>query len=245
MEKIDDMIIEECIRYKADEVLRTLCSNNTKKFTSGFDKYHVVVDAAVYSKQDMMRRSPATDGVLHLHTMEQHALVSPREEDDSDLAFRMKTNYKEAHFPRRLLSCHGHWFSFENKIGRGTRKCFKEVTTSLKGWKIKIFLIDRRAIPDAMPWRHVISMDTFLKLPTWTETIVSKGDPIPEDQRLKPRAGGSRKKRKVQKQNKPTQSGSKETLSASPIRQAHPEAAKNPATVIPPEVAQGDRMSKR
>nr|GEZ52848.1 hypothetical protein [Tanacetum cinerariifolium] len=48
----------------------------------------------------------------------------------------------------------GHWFSFKNKTGRGTRKCFKEVTTSLKGWKRKIFLIDRRAISDAMPWRH-------------------------------------------------------------------------------------------
>nr|GEX56993.1 transposase (putative), gypsy type [Tanacetum cinerariifolium] len=140
----------------------------------------------------------------------------------------------------------GHWFSFENKTERGTRRCFKEVTTSLKGWKRNFFLIDHRAIPDAMPWRHgdtdlrndfpsnfnqddverlseflvplrppprhflyvcglttacrhpglsysikdqdknVISMDTFLKLPTWTGTIVSKGDPIPEDQRPKP-----------------------------------------------------------
>ncbi|GKE16225.1 hypothetical protein Tco_1423802 [Tanacetum coccineum] len=141
----------------------------------------------------------------------------------------------------------GHWFSFENKIGQGTRKCFKEVTTSLKGWKRKFFLIDRRAILDAMPWRHgdthlhdnfltnfsenevdrrseflvplwppprhllyvcrltmacrhpelqynikdqdknVINMDTFLKLPTWTRTVVSKGDPLPESQRPKPR----------------------------------------------------------
>nr|GEW56893.1 hypothetical protein [Tanacetum cinerariifolium] len=141
----------------------------------------------------------------------------------------------------------GYWFSFENKTGRGTRKCFKEVTRSLKGWKRKFFLIDRRAIPDAMPWRHgdtdlhddflsnfnqddverlseflvplrapprhllyvrgltmacrhpglsysikdqdknVINMDTFLKLPTWTGTIVSKGDPILEDQRPKTR----------------------------------------------------------
>ncbi|GJS75917.1 hypothetical protein Tco_0725798 [Tanacetum coccineum] len=141
----------------------------------------------------------------------------------------------------------GHWFSFENKTGRGMRKCFKEVTTSLKGWKKNFFLIDRRAIPDAMPWRHgdtdlhdyfpsnfnqddvdrlseflvplrppprhllyvcglttacrhpelpyhikdqdrnVINMDTFLKLPTWTGTIVSKGDPIPEGQRPNPR----------------------------------------------------------
>nr|GFB38559.1 hypothetical protein [Tanacetum cinerariifolium] len=145
------------------------------------------------------------------------------------------------------LCKHGHWFSFKNKTGRGTRKCFKEVTTSLKGWKRKFFLIDRHAIPDAMPWRHgdidlqddfpsnfnqddverlpeflvplrpplrhlvyvcglttacrhpglsysikdqdknVISMDTFLNLPTWTGTVVSKGDHIPEDQRPKPR----------------------------------------------------------
>nr|GEY86267.1 hypothetical protein [Tanacetum cinerariifolium] len=145
--------------------------------------------------------------------------------------------------------------------------------------------------------KNVISMDTFLKLPTWTGTIVSKGYPILEDQRPKPRvtpsllecskilnltafqrsvempntkiavvremkerqslsraeakrvgvghAGGSRKKRKVQKKNEPAQSRSEETLSASPIHQAHPEAAKKPATIIPPEVSQGDRMSKR
>ncbi|GJU64331.1 hypothetical protein Tco_1246166 [Tanacetum coccineum] len=47
----------------------------------------------------------------------------------------------------------GHWFSFENKTGRGNRKCFKEITSILKGWK-RFFLLDRRAIPDAMPWRH-------------------------------------------------------------------------------------------
>ncbi|GKB09983.1 hypothetical protein Tco_0843906, partial [Tanacetum coccineum] len=49
----------------------------------------------------------------------------------------------------------GHWFSFENKTGGRSKKCFKEVTSSLKGWKKKFFLIDRRAIPDAMPWRHI------------------------------------------------------------------------------------------
>ncbi|GJW86405.1 hypothetical protein Tco_0161745 [Tanacetum coccineum] len=48
----------------------------------------------------------------------------------------------------------GHLFSFENKTGGRSRKCFKEVTSSFKGWKKKIFLINRRAIPDAMPWRH-------------------------------------------------------------------------------------------
>nr|GEV58873.1 reverse transcriptase domain-containing protein [Tanacetum cinerariifolium] len=40
-------------------------------------------------------------------------------------------------------------------IGLGrAKKCFKEVTTSLMGWKRNFFLLDRRAVPDAMPWRH-------------------------------------------------------------------------------------------
>nr|GEW09422.1 hypothetical protein [Tanacetum cinerariifolium] len=38
-----------------------------------------------------------------------------------------------------------------------SRKCFKEITSSLRGWKKKFFLIDRRAIPKAMPWRHANS----------------------------------------------------------------------------------------
>ncbi|GKE24177.1 hypothetical protein Tco_1435689, partial [Tanacetum coccineum] len=251
----------------------------------------------------------------------------------------------------------GHWFSFENKTGRGTRKCFKEVTTSLKSWKKKFFMIDRRAIPDAMPWRHgdtdlhddfpsnfnqddvdrlseflvplrppprhllyvcglttacrhpelsyyikdqdknVVDMDTFLKLPTCTGTLVSKGDPIPEDQRPRPRVtpplpegstipelnafqksverpnpkiaaarekkekqslaraevkragagptGGSRKKRKVQKQNEPTQSGSEETLSASHPRLTRPEVARQPVVEVVPEVAQGGPHAKK
>ncbi|GJU53448.1 putative ribonuclease H-like domain-containing protein [Tanacetum coccineum] len=48
----------------------------------------------------------------------------------------------------------GHWFSFENKTGCGTKKYLKEVTSSLKGWKKKFFLLDRHAILDAMPWRY-------------------------------------------------------------------------------------------
>ncbi|GJW90957.1 hypothetical protein Tco_0168510 [Tanacetum coccineum] len=47
-----------------------------------------------------------------------------------------------------------------NKTGGHEKKCFKELTSSLKGWKKKFFLIDRRAIPDAMPWRHI---DTDLR----------------------------------------------------------------------------------
>ena len=48
----------------------------------------------------------------------------------------------------------GNWFSFESRTGRRAIKCFKEVLTGLKHWKSKFFLIDRRAIPDAMAWRH-------------------------------------------------------------------------------------------
>ncbi|GKD97086.1 hypothetical protein Tco_1380983 [Tanacetum coccineum] len=47
----------------------------------------------------------------------------------------------------------GHWFSFENKPGKRAKKCFREIIPSLKGWKKKFFLVDRRAIPDAMAWR--------------------------------------------------------------------------------------------
>ncbi|GJU76459.1 hypothetical protein Tco_1273529 [Tanacetum coccineum] len=137
----------------------------------------------------------------------------------------------------------GHWFSFESRTGRRAKKCFREITWSLKGWKNKIFLIDRKAIPKGMAWRHrdsdvsddfplnyneahadlvakitillrkppvsimymagltteyrhpdrsqilrdaegmEITMDDFLCLPDWTGTVVSKGDPIPKDQR--------------------------------------------------------------
>ncbi|GKB54796.1 hypothetical protein Tco_0905549 [Tanacetum coccineum] len=53
------------------------------------------------------------------------------------------------------LCKHGHWFLFENKSGGRAKKCFKEITSSLKGWKKKFFLIDMRAIPKAMTWRHI------------------------------------------------------------------------------------------
>nr|GEU45334.1 hypothetical protein [Tanacetum cinerariifolium] len=87
----------------------------------------------------------------------------------------------------------GHWFLFENKTKGRAKKCFKEVTMSLKGWKKKFFLLDRPCQHLELRYdikdqdKHVIDMDTFLKLPTWTETVVSKGDPIPEDQHPKPR----------------------------------------------------------
>ncbi|GJV07801.1 hypothetical protein Tco_1345457 [Tanacetum coccineum] len=49
----------------------------------------------------------------------------------------------------------GHWFSFERRSRKGGQgKIFNEFCTSLKHWKDCFFLIDRRAIPDAMSWRH-------------------------------------------------------------------------------------------
>lgn len=53
------------------------------------------------------------------------------------------------------LQKQGHWFSFARRTGRnGQARIFNETCSSLKHWKDRFFLIDRRAIPDAMPWRH-------------------------------------------------------------------------------------------
>nr|GEU61771.1 hypothetical protein [Tanacetum cinerariifolium] len=49
----------------------------------------------------------------------------------------------------------GHWFSFEKDVGKGTGgKIFQETFFGMKGWKDMFFFLDRRAIPDAMAWRH-------------------------------------------------------------------------------------------
>ena len=48
----------------------------------------------------------------------------------------------------------GSWFSFESRTGKRAKKCFEEILSGLKHWKDHFFLIDRRAIPHAMPWRH-------------------------------------------------------------------------------------------
>ncbi|GKC00283.1 hypothetical protein Tco_0986419, partial [Tanacetum coccineum] len=48
----------------------------------------------------------------------------------------------------------GHWFSFQNRAGKGCQPCLKDAPTSLKKWKDKFFLVDRRATPIAMAWRH-------------------------------------------------------------------------------------------
>ena len=54
----------------------------------------------------------------------------------------------------------GDWFSFSRR--RGAPQCFYERWTGLKEWKDHFFLIDRRAIPMAMPWRHRDSCVKFL-----------------------------------------------------------------------------------
>nr|GEU74074.1 hypothetical protein [Tanacetum cinerariifolium] len=187
----------------------------------------------------------------------------------------------------------GHWFSFENKTEGRAKKCFKEVTTSLKGWKRKFFLLDRRAVSDAMPRRHgdtnlhyefpnnyeegkAARMSEFLvplrppphhllyvcglttacrhselrydiKDQDINGTVVSRGDPIPGDQRPKPRAKakragaggeeGSKKRRKVWKNDQSIQSGFKATLSAIPLHQASPKVGKKPAAAASPEIA--------
>ncbi|GJW82354.1 hypothetical protein Tco_0146329, partial [Tanacetum coccineum] len=53
------------------------------------------------------------------------------------------------------VSKQGHWFSFERRVGKGARgQVFRETFSGLKGWKKRFFFLDRRAIPDAMVWRH-------------------------------------------------------------------------------------------
>ncbi|GJY58422.1 hypothetical protein Tco_0458314 [Tanacetum coccineum] len=67
-----------------------------------------------------------------------------------------------------------------------------ELKDAINGYCIPLDLHPRLPHPgmtmNRLPSRYiVISMDTFLKLPTWTRTVVSKGDPLLEDQRPKPR----------------------------------------------------------
>ncbi|GJU51598.1 zinc finger, CCHC-type containing protein [Tanacetum coccineum] len=40
------------------------------------------------------------------------------------------------------------------RAGKGCQPCLKDAPTSLKKWKDKCFLVDRRAAPIAMAWRH-------------------------------------------------------------------------------------------
>ncbi|GKA41913.1 hypothetical protein Tco_0734573 [Tanacetum coccineum] len=64
----------------------------------------------------------------------------------------------------QTLSKPGDWFSFA-KRGGSAPVCMEVTKSGLNKWKEKIFLIDRRAIPFHMPWRHPDSCITD-KVPT-------------------------------------------------------------------------------
>ncbi|GJX08164.1 hypothetical protein Tco_0196096 [Tanacetum coccineum] len=64
----------------------------------------------------------------------------------------------------QTLSKQGDWFSFA-KRGGSAPVCMEVTKSGLKQWKEKKFLIDRRAIPFHMPWRHPDSCITD-KVPT-------------------------------------------------------------------------------
>ncbi|GKF18151.1 hypothetical protein Tco_0063069 [Tanacetum coccineum] len=59
----------------------------------------------------------------------------------------------------RVFQClckQGDWFSFSKR--RNTEDiCMDDGPSSLKKWKNKFFLIDRRVIPDHLTWRHSCS----------------------------------------------------------------------------------------
>ncbi|GKB36456.1 cyclin A1,1 [Tanacetum coccineum] len=60
----------------------------------------------------------------------------------------------------------GDWFTFERRVGPGSGgKILNETFSGLKGWKKRFFFLDRRAIPQAMTWRHHDS-DIHDPLPT-------------------------------------------------------------------------------
>ncbi|GJZ06097.1 hypothetical protein Tco_0539890 [Tanacetum coccineum] len=68
----------------------------------------------------------------------------------------------------------GDWFSFA-KRGGPAPVCMEVAKSRLKLWKDKFFLIDRRAIPFHMPWRHpdsFMSIHAFLCMPSLDKVTV-------------------------------------------------------------------------
>ncbi|GKB34273.1 hypothetical protein Tco_0879215, partial [Tanacetum coccineum] len=61
----------------------------------------------------------------------------------------------------------GDWFSFA-KHGDPAPVCMEVAKSGLKLWKEKFFLIDRRAIPFHMPWRHPDSCITDKGVLVWS-----------------------------------------------------------------------------
>ncbi|GKD00936.1 hypothetical protein Tco_1171210, partial [Tanacetum coccineum] len=152
----------------------------------------------------------------------------------------------------------GHWFLFDNKTRGHSKKCFKEVTSSLKGWKKKFFLIDRRAVPNTMPWRHIntdvrddflnhhnegdvehlaefpipllLSMDDFLKLSVWNGIVAKRaGEGVPATLR----------KKGVRQNQVSASSGSKRTISITLLHNAAPKPADETVTSVPKNTTGG------
>ncbi|GJS70352.1 hypothetical protein Tco_0703193 [Tanacetum coccineum] len=65
-----------------------------------------------------------------------------------------------------LFELYWDWFTFERRVGLGSGgKILNETFSGLKGWKKRFLFLDRRAIPQAMAWRHHDS-DIHGPLPT-------------------------------------------------------------------------------
>ncbi|GJR98186.1 hypothetical protein Tco_0270360 [Tanacetum coccineum] len=117
---------------------------------------------------------------------------------------------------------------------------------------------------------NAIDMDTFLKLPSWTGTVVSRGDPIPDDQRPKPKVtlpleagakipdltafqknlekpnskiAAARERKDKQHLAKAEAKGSDGTLSVTPLHQAEPEVVREPTPPVDATVA-GSHVEK-
>ncbi|GJU53787.1 hypothetical protein Tco_1227501 [Tanacetum coccineum] len=91
----------------------------------------------------------------------------------------------------------GHWFSFEKRIGKGGGgKMFRETFFGIKGWKKRFFFLDRRAIPDAMAWRHhdsdvndpmpedEVTMSEYIRFPFLFGAAIEKGPPLAGQDRI-------------------------------------------------------------
>ncbi|GJU53337.1 hypothetical protein Tco_1227051 [Tanacetum coccineum] len=59
---------------------------------------------------------------------------------------------EERFYPGVILGLQGK--RMESHVGKGLKPCIRGAPTSLKKWKDNFFLIDRRAAPIAMSWRH-------------------------------------------------------------------------------------------
>ncbi|GJZ83530.1 hypothetical protein Tco_0648703 [Tanacetum coccineum] len=70
----------------------------------------------------------------------------------------------------------GNWFSFQNRVGKNYKPYLKDAPTSLKKWKDKILLVDRRVTSFAMAWRHHDSSiaDPFPKSNEYNASDVTK-----------------------------------------------------------------------